>query len=79
MKADRVPATPWVVPASELPNGEALLLGRQLASQDADIAGKSAAELEPGVNDVSRIPSGVYFVRMQSAGETVEKRVMLLQ
>jgi len=31
-----------------------------------DIAGKSAADLKSGVNDVSRIPAGVYFVRTDS-------------
>jgi len=31
-----------------------------------DTAGKSAAELQSGVHDVSRIPAGVYFVRTDS-------------
>ena len=31
-----------------------------------DVAGKKAAELKSGVNDVSRIPAGIYFVRTDS-------------
>jgi hypothetical protein len=42
-------------------------------------SGQKVAVLKPGGNDVSRLPRGVYFVRLQSGGTTVERKVVLLR
>jgi hypothetical protein len=42
-------------------------------------SGQKVAVLKPGGNDVSRLPRGVYFVRLRSGEATVERKVVLLR
>jgi DNA-binding beta-propeller fold protein YncE len=41
--------------------------GRQASGVLLDISGRTVAELRPGQNDVSHLPTGVYFIRERSA------------
>jgi hypothetical protein len=51
---------------------EASDLKPQASSRLLDISGRRVLDLHPGPNDVSRLASGVYFVTVSHAGDTVQ-------
>jgi hypothetical protein len=69
-------------PMASIIRGRLLLpasrVGREASGVLYGITGRKVAELRPGANDISRLPAGVYLLRLTTEGSTASHRVTLV-
>ncbi|MCX6841458.1 MAG: hypothetical protein NTX53_04125 [candidate division WOR-3 bacterium] len=81
--AEQQPPRAPVTPQATLIRGSMLIAasvtGREASAVLLDAVGHKVLDLKPGPNDVSRLPSGVYFVAASGERSAVNVRKVILQ